>query len=167
MTQGSIAAAERVYDVLKELEIEYESYEHRPVYTIEDCKEIDEKTGAEMLKNLFLTNRQQTEFYLLILKGDKKFVTKDVSSRLGVSRLSFGNAEKLYEMLSLKAGAVTPFGLINLKGSIRVIIDEDIKAVERAGFHPNTNEATVVVSYESLMKFLRSQKADVSFIRLD
>ena len=78
-----------VYDFLDKLEIDYTTYCHRPAFTMEECAEVRKESGAPVFKTLFLTNKQQTQFYLLMLPADKPFKTKHLSPQLGCARLSF------------------------------------------------------------------------------
>lgn len=95
---GRLKKEIRTYDLLDELGIEYKRVDHEAAMTMEVCEEIDLALQAVICKNLFLCNRQETDFYLLMMPGDKKFKTKDLSKALGVSRLSFAN-EKYMELL--------------------------------------------------------------------
>ncbi len=91
----------RVYDFLDELGIEYDCVDTEPAETMEVCAEIDKLLApAVICKNLFLCNRQKTQFYLLMIKNDKKFKTKEISGQLGVARLSFGDAEFMEDPVS-------------------------------------------------------------------
>lgn len=101
-----------IYDLLKEWGIEFKSMAHPEAATMEDCKAIGEKLGAPFCKNLFLANRQQTEFFLLLIGEDKKFRTAEVSKKIGRSRLSFGNEDKLYQALGVRPGSISPLGLV-------------------------------------------------------
>lgn len=90
-----------VYELLKQLEIPYEAIDHPAAMTIADCEEIDKKLGIQICKNLFLCNRQKTQFYLLMLPGEKPFKTKFLSSQIGSARLSFADAEHMEEYLNI------------------------------------------------------------------
>lgn len=79
----------RVYDLLDKLGIEYKRADHPAAETMEACLEIEKELGVEICKNLFLRNRQKTEFYLLMMPGSKPFKTKDITKQLGCARLSF------------------------------------------------------------------------------
>ena len=72
-----------IYDRLEELSIPYVRVDHDHADTIEFCHEVEEVLGAQICKNLFLCNRQQTDFYLLMMPGDKPFKTKFLSAQLG------------------------------------------------------------------------------------
>lgn len=86
----------RVYDLLGKLNIIYERVDHKPANTMEACKEIDKILApAVICKNLFLCNSNKTKFYLLMIREDKRFNTKDISKQINSSRLSFASSEKM------------------------------------------------------------------------
>ena len=94
----------RVYDLLDKLNVEYYRVDHEPAMTMEACLEIDRVLDAATCKNLLLCNRQKTDFYLLLMPGDKVFQTKELSAQLGVSRLSFASGESMEEFLDITPG---------------------------------------------------------------
>ena len=71
-TTGRMEKEIRTYDFLDHLGVLYQRIDHEAVMTMEVCAEIDEVLQATICKNLFLCNRQETDFYLLMLPGDKK-----------------------------------------------------------------------------------------------
>ena len=107
--------SDRSQDILEALGawgVPYTMVEHAPALGMDDLPPIVQKLGPPFFRNLFLCNRQKTEFYLLLIVGDKPFRTAEVSKKLGVSRLSFGDADTLYDMLGVTPGAVNPLSLI-------------------------------------------------------
>ena len=92
-TQGRLDKEIRVYDFLDSLGVTYQRIDHEAAMTMEACEEIDRTLKATICKNLLLCNRQETQFYLLMLPGDKVFKTKELSAQIGSSRLSFAKAE--------------------------------------------------------------------------
>ena len=134
----------RVYDLLDSLGVEYERIDHEAAMTMEVCEEIDKALGATICKNLFLCNRQQTDFYLLMIPGDKHFKTKDISAQIGSSRLSFATPEHMAELLDITPGSVSVMGLMNDKdGRVRLLIDEDVLKGEYIGCHPCINTSSL------------------------
>ena len=120
--------------------------------TMEACEEIDKTLGAVMCKNLFLSNRQETSFYLLLIPADKPFKTKDLSAQLGVARLSFGKAEYMEKYLDITPGSLTVLGLINDKeNNVQLLIDEDILSAELIGCHPCVNTSSLSLAVSDLM----------------
>lgn len=79
-TTGRLAKETRTYDLLDSLGIEYNCIDHAPAMTMEVCQEIDKTLQAVICKNLFLCNRQETAFYLLMIPDTKVFHTKDLSA---------------------------------------------------------------------------------------
>lgn len=134
---GRLEREVRVYDLLDKLGIEYERTDHEEANTMEKCNEIDIILDTIICKNLFLCNRQQTEFYLLMMPGDKPFKTKYITKQLGCSRLSFAPSEKMLEYLDIKPGAVSIMGLMNDKDNkIQLVIDKPVVESETLGCHP-------------------------------
>lgn len=144
-TDGRLKKELRVYDFLDRLGIEYDCVDTKPATTMEVCAEIDKLLApAVICKNLFLCNRQQTDFYLLMIKNDKKFKTKEISGQLGVSRLSFGDASFMEEFLDIEPGAVSVMGLMNdTEDRVRLIVDEDVLQAEWFGCHPCVNTTSM------------------------
>ena len=143
----------RVYDLLDSLGVSYERIDHAPAMTMEVCADIDAALGATMCKNLFLCNRQATDFYLLMIRGDKQFKTKDVSAQIGSARLSFGSAEHMEALLDLTPGSVSVMGLMNdREGRVRLLIDEDVLKGKYVGCHPCVNTSSLRIRTEDLTK---------------
>ena len=140
---------DRSHEVLQYLDqhaIPYTLYKHQPMMTIEECQHIQgvDWQQAAMCKNVFLCNRQQTAFYLLLLKHDRPFRTAVVSKLLGVSRLSFAPEDKLPQMLGLQPGAVSPLGLIFDSGHrVQLVVDDVLAKPQRLLFHPCVNHLSV------------------------
>lgn len=118
---------EKVYAFLAEHSIAFERVENDPARTMEECRLIAEKLGCPIAKTLFLTNRQQTKFYLYLMPEDKAFVTKDFSKKLGISRVSFASAELLREKTGVEPGAATIFCLLlDSAKDVQLVIDKEI-----------------------------------------
>lgn len=117
----------RVYSVLAQLQIPYQRVDTDEAITMEDCVEINRKLKTEMVKTLFLCNRQKDGFYLFITKGDKPFRSKDFSAALNIPRVSFAPADLMETMLGTKIGAVTVFGcLSDTQNKVRIVFDADV-----------------------------------------
>jgi len=157
----------KVLELLEELKVEYEYLEHEPATTMQDLEDIDKKTGAVYLKNLFLRNANGKTHYLVVVCGDKRVDLKKLAGEIGSSRLSFGSDERLLKHLKLMKGSVGPFGLLNDENKIVItVLDKEIIGKPRISFHPNDNAATVIISYSSLKKYLDHIKAKVCFAKL-
>lgn len=141
-----------VYDFLDGLGIDYVTLCHPSAFTMEECEAVRQEAGAPVFKNLFLTNKQQTDFYLLMMPADKPFKTKYLSSQLGCARLSFASADHMDRYLHIHPGAVSPMGLIYDKGGhVRLIIDRDLQGGEKYACHPCVNTSSLVLRFADLL----------------
>lgn len=129
----------RSYEFLDRLGVEFERTDHpdQPATSMEVCEKVDAILGVHICKNLFLCNRQKTNFYLLLMPGDKKFKTKELSAQINSARLSFAEAEDMLKYLDIEPGSVSVMGLMNDKGkAVSLLIDEDVLEGEFLGCHP-------------------------------
>ena len=142
---------QRCYELLDRLGIEYDRVDHGFADTIELCHGIEKTLGADICKNLFLTNRQQTDFYLLLMPGDKPFKTKLLSKQIGSARLSFAGSEHMEQLLDITPGSVSVLGLMNDAGNrVRLLIDRDLSGDEYLGCHPCINSSTLKIRMSDL-----------------
>ena len=146
----------RVYDLLDQLGIEYIRTDHEYANTMEACNEIDKVLDVLICKNLFLCNRQKTNFYLLMMPGDKPFKTKELSSQIGSARLSFASAEDMEKYLDIHPGAVSVMGLMNdHDNTVQLLVDEDVLKGEYLGCHPCVCTSSLKLKTEDVFgKFL-------------
>lgn len=150
-----IPAEMACYDLLDSLGIVYARVDHSHADTIEACHEVEAVLGWPVCKNLFLCNRQKTQFYLLMLEGDKVFKTKDLSRQLEVSRLSFATAEDMVRMLGVHPGSVTVLGLMNdPENRVQLVMDKPIYEASNVACHPCISTSTLMFSREDLLEKL-------------
>ena len=115
---------QKVYETFAALDIPFERVDTDPGITMEDCLNIDAKIGVRIVKTIFLCNRQQTEFYLYVTTDDKPFVTRDFCWALGIPRVSFASAEKLWELTGVRVGATTILSAILPQASgVHLVMD--------------------------------------------
>ena len=166
--EGRLEKEIRSYDLLDSLSVEYERIDHEPAMTMEICEAIDEALGATICKNLFLCNRQQTEFYLLMMPGDKPFKTKDLSKQIGSSRLSFATPEHMEKYLDITPGSVSVLGLMNDKeGAVRLLMDEDVLGGEYIGCHPCINTSSLrIKTADMIEKVIPAMKHIPTMVKL-
>ena len=150
---GRLAKEIRTYDLLDSLGVSYTRVDHDALPTIEACLEVDRLLGSEICKNLFLRNAQKTDFYLLLMPGNKKFKTALLSKQIGSARLSFGEPEFMEEFMDLTPGSVTVMGLMNDKaGRVRLLIDKDILDGKSFGCHPCMNTTSLKIKTDDILK---------------
>ncbi|MBR4163163.1 MAG: prolyl-tRNA synthetase associated domain-containing protein [Solobacterium sp.] len=160
----------RTYAFLDELNISFDRTDHpdQPATSMEVCAKVDAILNVHICKNLFLCNRQETDFYLLIMPGDKPFKTKEISHQLGVSRLSFAKEQYMEEFLDLHPGSVSVMGLMNDKDHrVTLLVDEDVLKEEMFGCHPCTNTSSIRFKTKDLFeKILPALHVQPVFVKL-
>lgn len=167
-SNGRYSKEMAVYDLLDKLEIPYMRLDHEVTASVEDCHNVDRILGIHICKNLFLCNAQKTDFYLLMMPGDKKFKTRELSAQIHSARLSFAGPEYMEEFLNISPGSVSVMGLMN-DGSrrVRLLIDKDVLQDEYVGCHPCVNTASLKIRTEDILnKFLPYVGHDYTVVEL-
>ena len=142
-----------LYEIFKQLNIEFKEVEHKPVFNIEQAQSIKEKIEGTGCKNLFLTDKKG-KYVLVILEENKKANMKKIAKIINTSHLSFAENSELTNILNLEQGSVTPFGILNdIDNQVILVIDKDLKN-KKLLFHPNINTKTISISYDNLIKLL-------------
>lgn len=162
---------DKIYTVcnfLTENKINFEKVCHKPVSSIEECKKIEEIIGAEICKNLLLRNTPGTAYYLLSMKGDKTFVTKDISKKLGVSRLSFVSAEEMETLINTAPGSLGIMSLLfDNENKIRFAADKDLLENEFFCCHAGINTCTLKIRTDDVFgKLLPVMGIKAEFIEI-
>ncbi|MDY3730903.1 MAG: prolyl-tRNA synthetase associated domain-containing protein [Candidatus Choladocola sp.] len=157
-----------VYDLLDSLSISYDRVDHQAMMTIAQCEEVDKSLGISICKNLFLCNQQKTKFYLLLMPGMKKFVTKEVCKLIPSPRLSFANETYMEEFLNITPGSVSIMGLMNdTEGRVRLLIDREVAEMEYLGFHPCVNTSSLKARTQDIIrKFLPAVNHTMTVVEL-
>lgn len=165
---GRLEKELRCYDLLDRLGIAYDRADHEHADTIPDCELVEKVLGAEICKNLFLTNRQETAFYLLLMPGTKPFKTKDLSKQIGSARLSFAGPEHMLRLLDITPGSVSVLGLMNdTENAVHLLIDRELLRDEWLCCHPCINSSTVKLSMADAMNALIPALGnDMQFVEL-
>lgn len=156
------------YAFLDSLSIEYERVDHEAAFTIEQCLDIDKALGCKICKNLFLRNSNSSEYYLLLLPGDKPFKTKILSQEIGSTRLSFADESKMMEYLNITPGSVSIMGLIFDKSNkVNLLIDRDVYNEEYLGCHPCINTTSLKIKTSDIIsKFIPATKHEYRIVNL-
>lgn len=157
-----------VYDLLDSLGIPYKRTDHGHADTMEACHDIDAILDCLICKNLFLCNRQQTQFYLLLMPGDKMFKTKELSSQIHAARLSFGSPNKMDEYLHIHPGSVSVMGLMNdTENHVQLLVDEDVMQGEFLGCHPCVNTSSLKIRIKDVFeRFLPAVHHEPIYVHL-
>ena len=144
---------ERVYDLLDQLNIDYQRIDHEEANTMEICLEIEKTLKSTICKNLFLVNSNKSQYSLLMLKENKKFKTKTISKQINSSRLSFGSDEKMLEYLNITPGSVSLLGLMNDHDfKVQLLMDKDLLQDEYLGCHPCINTSSLRIKMKDVFE---------------
>jgi Ala-tRNA(Pro) deacylase len=148
-----------------DLGLETTTFDHPPVFTVAESKDIKAKIPGGHTKNLFVKDKKDNVF-LIVAEGDAAIDLKRVHEKIGAQgRVSFGKPELLLELMGLTPGSVTPFGVINdTGGRIKVVLDAAMMEHEVLNYHPLLNDATTSIKREDLVRFLKATGHDPMII---
>ena len=156
-----------VFKYLDKQQIPFEVHEHPPVLTVEEALPYWKDIDAAHCKNLFFRNHKGNKHYLMILDYRQLLNIRDLEQRLKQGKISFASPPRMEKYLGLSAGSVSAFGIINdHENHVHLFIDASLQAAERISFHPNENNATLVISFASFIRFLESSGNSYEFITL-
>lgn len=142
---------EKICGLLDRLDITYQSLDHAPVMTMEEGLERASILGFTPCKSLFLCNKQQ-EYFMVLLPADKKFSAKNVTKQIGCPHLSFASKEAMEEILLTSPGAVSVLGLIHDKNNrVQLLIDKDIADTVYIGCHPGINTCSLKIKVVDIL----------------
>ncbi len=167
-TEGRLEKEIRTYDYLDALGISYERIDHEELMTMEACQKADKALETHVCKNLLLRNQQKTKFYMLMMPGDKKFKTKELSAQINSARLSFAEPEFMEKFLDITPGSLSVLGLMNDRDcTVQLLIDEDTLSGEYVGVHPCINTSTLKLRIRDLTDvFLPAVKHNYKKVKL-
>jgi Ala-tRNA(Pro) deacylase len=163
--------AEKVQEVcnlLNNMEINYKLIQHKAVYTIDEMQELNlpDTYADAVAKNLFVRDDKKQNYYLLVVRKEKKVELKILKEKIGSRPLSFASVNDLNSILGLSKGSVTPFGIINdEERKVKVILDKGFNE-SVIGIHPNENIATIWLNVSDLVKIIKEHGNTVGFVEV-
>ncbi len=165
--QRRSAVEEAIFDRLDELGISYLRVDHDHADNMADCLEVERVLGARICKNLLLCNRQKTDYYLLMMPGDKPFKTKDLSAQLGVSRLSFAEPDAMTRLLDTTPGSVSALELLfDRDEKVRLVIDRELLEDTCISGHPGISTSTLRLDAGDMLAYLASTGHTPTYVTL-
>ena len=157
----------KVYNVLRNLNIPFEYYEHPPVPTVKEAADYWKDLDATHCKNLFFRNHKGNQHYLVIFEYSHNIQIRDLEQRLKQGKLTFGSDRRLMKYLGLTPCSVSPFGLINdTTKHVHLFLDENFLKSEKISFHPNINTASLVIHYKGFIDFLKKTGNEFEYVKL-
>lgn len=160
------ASRKAVLEELHRLGIEYEMIEHEAAYTVEDMDRVGFDERIMICKNLFVRDqRKKPRHWLVVVPKDKRADLAGLAEQLGSKHLSFASERRLKNLLGLGQGEVTPLGVLNdEENSVTVVFDNSLRGLEFLGVHPNDNRATLVLSFDDILKFVSEQGNTIKYV---
>jgi Ala-tRNA(Pro) deacylase len=156
-----------LYEILQELGIPWDYYEHPPAATIGEARKYWKNIDATHCKNLFFRNHKGNRHYLVIIEHAHDLDIHDLEKRLKQGKISFASDQRMMKYLGLTPGSVTPFGLINdMEKQVHLFLDENLLKSTKISFHPCINTASVVIPFAGFLKFLKYTGNSFEFLKL-
>lgn len=157
----------KLYELLKQLNITFDYYEHPPVPTVEEAKKYWADVEATHCKNLFFRNHKGNKHYLVVLEHTRQMDIRSIEQLLKQGKLSFASPERLMKYLGVQPGSVTPLALINdTENHVKLFLDENLKNSERISFHPCINTASIVLKYNDFTRFIEYVGNEYEFLQV-
>ena len=151
---SAMNSEQAVFNYLDSLNIDYQRFDHPPVFTVEEAEKHWQNIEARHCKNIFLRDAKGRQHFLVVAPIEIKLDIRALWEQLGSSRLSFASEARLMKYLGLKPGSVSPFGLINdQENHVRVYLDESLRQAPKLAFHPNINTITLAIARPDLERF--------------
>lgn len=145
-----------LFTFFEELGIVTRTFEHEPVFTVDEAKKVHDKIPGGHCKNLFCKDEKGV-LWLIVALEDSTIDLKAAPAKIGSRRLSFGKPELLMEVLGIAPGSVTPFSLVNdTQARVNVILDEAMMKRDQLNFHPLKNDATTTIAAADLLTFIKA-----------
>ena len=142
------------FDLLKAHNIPYELHEHAPIFTVAQGDAMGDAFHDSSTKNLFLRDKKKREYYLVTLPCHKAIDLETLKNTIPSRRLSFGSAAELESMMGVKSGSVNPLAILNDVDKKIVMVFDQSMAGQKIGIHPMSNDATIIVKFEDILKLV-------------
>jgi Ala-tRNA(Pro) deacylase len=141
-----------VYEKLDELNISFDRVDNDVVESMEECLEIDNKLGTEIRKTIIVCNEKKTQFYLVVLPGEKRFDSKEFRNKMECSRVSFARAEDMERVLGVLPGSATVMSVIkDTDNIVQVVIDKEVADEEFFGCNTGANTRHIKIKTKDLI----------------
>ncbi len=158
---------QEIYEYLSANKIEFEITEHKAVYNMEEMSEIHIPYPEADAKNLFVRDDKKRNYYLIVVKGNKRVDLKLFKQRYNTRSLSFASDGDLLDIMKLTPGSVTPFGILNdEQARVHVFIDKELSDGGLIGVHPNDNTATVWLKTKDMINIIKRHGNEVTVAEL-
>lgn len=158
---------QEVYQYLKQRDIAFEIVEHEAIFNMEEASKITLPHRESEAKNLFVRDDKKRNYYLIVVKGDKRIDLKEFRKQHETRALSFASEDDLKTFLQLEPGSVTPLGILNdEEKKVKVYLDQEFMDEDLIGVHPNENTATIFLKASDLVNLIQEHGNEIELIDL-
>ncbi len=158
-------SSEELLSRLDGLGVAHRTMSHAPVFTVEEARRLRGDIRGAHTKNLFLRDKKERH-WLVSCRSDRRVDLAWLAGRLGTKRLTFCSGRRLAAYLGVRAGAVSPFAVVNDRGRVvSVALDEELLEDDPLNFHPLDNSKTTSISKQGLLRFLVAENHDPQIVR--
>lgn len=155
-----------LFSKLRELGITFSTIEHPPVRTVEEARLHCYHLPGGHVKNLFIRDKRK-QYWMIVAPSEAVIDLRATAQLLGTQKFNFANADRLYEVLGILPGSVSPFAVINDEsGLVKVVLDQRLVEITPLNFHPLTNELTTTIATADFLKFLQAVRHQPLTVRL-
>ncbi len=156
-----------LYELFKNLNIDFEYHEHPPAPTIEIAKQYWKDLDATHCKNLFFRNHKGNKHYLVVFEHEQNLSVKTLEQMLKQGKLSFASEWRMEKYLGIKPGSVSPLALINDKENhVKVFFDKNLLKSKKISFHPCINTASLILKFKDFIRFMDWTGNEYEFLEL-
>ncbi|WP_185646604.1 prolyl-tRNA synthetase associated domain-containing protein [Burkholderia sp. Bp9143] len=145
---------DELLDLLEQQGVPFECEHHEQVLNMAESGTLDLSLVGARCKNLLLQDKQGNS-YLVVTTAEKSLDLRAVAGTLDSKRLSFASADRLFELLGVRPGSLSPLALVNDPACrVRLVIDAELADEQTFLFHPLDSTATVALSRHDFERFL-------------
>lgn len=145
-----------IFQFLTNHGIEYQRFDHPPVYTVEDVHRLTPDLPGAKTKNLFICEDKKKRHFLVVVPADKRVDLKALPEALQSRRIRFGSPDRLMNYLGIEPGSVSLLAILHdiERHAVEVVIDEQLWQSEAFQFHPLINTITLTIDRDGIERFL-------------
>tara|TARA_Y100001970_G_scaffold22886_1_gene26692 strand:- start:31922 stop:32404 length:483 start_codon:yes stop_codon:yes gene_type:complete len=146
--------SEELLSLLDQKNYNYNIFNHEPLFSVEDSKNLRGDIEGTHTKNLFLKNKKD-KFFLISCEENSEINLKKISKSLGLGNISFAKEDYLLKYLGVKPGSVSPFALLNdVNNIVDFYLERKLYESDLINFHPLINSSTINIKTKLFIEFM-------------
>ena len=149
---------EAILRLLDEAHIQYEKFEHDPVFTSEEAAAIRGVSMSQAAKAL-LFKTKEGNFVLMVLPGDKRADSRKLKEYLGTKSIRFATPEEVEEQMGCKIGSCYPLGII---AGLRTLVDKSLSQNKEIFFNPGRHDISIKMKYTDFLALASAESIAIA-----